>query len=161
MKHPRILTTQCHLRGSQLPSGNGRHARVQRPGHPHGHMGRRARRSTQMGMGSRAHINTAACNRVDIFEQAGVWRHPATHAHMCARTLSTAAHLPGLRMHSPTRHGVLLMSKGTWGVVKMNARMHRVYVHTQQSLGWEHTWTAQASPQKDLLPVADNTGNPI
>ena len=82
------------------------------PGHPHGHMGRRARSSTEMGAGIRAHINTVACNSVEIFEQAGVWRHPATHARMRAHSLPTEAHLPGLRMLSPTRHRVLVMSKG-------------------------------------------------
>lgn len=91
--------------------------------------------------------------------KAGTRRHTETHTRRRAHPLPTEAHLPGLRMRSPTRHGVLVTSKGRWGDVKMSTGIHRVYIDTQQRPGWEHTWAAQSSPQKDLFPVADSMGN--
>lgn len=107
------------------------------------------------------HGQPMACNQVEIFEQTGVWRHPATYARVREHSLPTQARLPGLRMRSPTRHGVWVTRKRPRGDVKVNTGVHRACIHTQQSLGWEHAWTARASPQKDLLPAAANTGNPM
>lgn len=105
------------------------------------------------------HGQPMVCDEVQIFEKTGVRRHPATYARMREHSLPTQARLPGLRMRSPTRHGVWVTRKMPRGDVKVDTGVHRACIHTQQSLGWGHTWTAQASPQKDLLPAAASTGN--
>lgn len=85
-------------------------------------MGRRIHSSTQMGTGSRAHVSTAACKRVEIVKQkkqAERWRHTATHAHTCAHTLPYKARLLRLRMCSPMFHRLSVMTRGLWAGVKI------------------------------------------
>lgn len=77
LRHPQIFMTVGHLRGRQLPFGNGRHKKTQAPSWTHGQEGTQQLTERH----SKACTNPAACHTLEMLKQVARQRYPVTHAH--------------------------------------------------------------------------------
>lgn len=145
LRHPRIFMILCHLRGSQLPLGNGRHAKTQALPWTHGQEGTQQLTEAQQSMhqpSSTPYIGNAqtGCNTKVPSDMCTWWCSSAW-------TQDAPNNVPWGLSHD-------------WVVMRWGEDEHKCAkctVTQQQILGWEHTWTAQKSPERHPLSVADNT----